>query len=72
MAGDGGARSRFEKVVESLGDSVNVEFIGSVNDVKKYLRSAQVFLLLFGTEGMSIALLEHCLATKRSNRGGEC
>lgn len=58
-----------KKKAQSLKINENVEFIGNVKNVEKYLKEADLFVLPLRIEGMSNALLEAmsygipCIAT---------
>lgn len=73
MVGDGPERSKAEKLVEDLGITDKVLFLGNSNEVAKLLCYSDVFLLPSETESFGLAALEAMAANTvviSSNRGG--
>jgi glycosyltransferase involved in cell wall biosynthesis len=58
VVGDGDERERLESLAEREKVAERVHFVGFTDEVPRYLRSADVFLLPSRSEGMSNALLE--------------
>lgn len=75
IIGTGPEKEEIQKKVSSLKIGESIEFAGFVNDVKGYLRCADLFILPSRTEGMSNALLEAmsygipCIVTKVGGNG---
>ncbi len=61
IIGDGPLRSKFEKMVDDLGLSKNITFVGHQSKVEEFLRKAKVFVLTSDSEGLSLALIEAML-----------
>jgi len=58
LVGDGPERSRIEQLVQQLGLSAAVSFLGMHRDLVPWLQRASVFLLPSSTEGFGLAALE--------------
>jgi glycosyltransferase involved in cell wall biosynthesis len=58
ILGDGPCRSQLEALSRRLGQEKRIDFTGAVEDVRPYLKEADVYLSTSLSEGMSNALLE--------------
>ena len=58
IVGDGPERESLQARAEELGIGSRVEFLGQRNDIPDQLSSADVFLLVSDSEGMSLSLIE--------------
>ena len=61
IIGDGPLRSKLEKMVDDLGLSKNITFVGHQSKVEEFLRQAKLFVLTSDSEGLSLALIEAML-----------
>ena len=63
LVGDGEERAASETLVQSLGISENVRFLGLRNDINTILPAADIFMLSSLSEGISVTLLEAMACT---------
>lgn len=70
LVGQGDERAALESMAEDLGIQSQLSFLGTLRDVKPYLRAADIFILPSLAEGISNSLLEAmssglaCIATR--------
>ena len=73
LVGDGNQRKDLETLVENLGLSSTVKFLGYQENVEKILTTFDLFVLPSMTEGIPLSLLEamaNCLPVVATNVGG--
>lgn len=58
LAGDGSRRKEYESLVDELGISGNVRFLGSRRDAPEWMAVCDVLVLATQTEGLPLVLLE--------------
>ncbi len=58
IVGDGPLRNDLERKCKDLGMEEKVNFVGKVDDVFRYLKNMDIFVLPSSTEGFGLALLE--------------
>ena len=58
IAGDGPALKKYKKLVESLGCSKRVDFLGSISNVKEIMLEASIFVLPSRFEGFPMSVTE--------------
>lgn len=58
IIGDGDLKEELEEQIDSLGLKNNVKLLGIVDNVYKYLQSADIFILTSNIEGLPLSILE--------------